>query len=69
MTKKTEKTKQIRVLKPLWGKFNLPYAVGHSPKIEAKLADDIIKSGHAISETEAKKMDELEEDIEEETQE
>lgn len=50
---------QIRVIRPLWGKFNLPYAVGHSPKIETKLANEIIKSGHGITEVEAKKMDEL----------
>lgn len=60
---------QIRVIRPLWGKFNLPYAVGHSPKIETKLANEIIKSGHAITEEEAKKMDELANEEEKENEE
>lgn len=57
MAKQSKKTKQIRVKKPLWGKFNLPYPVGSSPKIEEKLADELIDAGFAISEDEAKKLD------------
>ncbi|MDH7444672.1 hypothetical protein [Aquimarina sp. 2201CG14-23] len=48
---------QIRVKKSLWGKFNLPYAVGHSPELEKKLAEKLIEHGYAITEADAKKLD------------
>ncbi len=59
MSKKANKTIKIRVTGPLWGKFNLPWEIGHSPTLDYKLGMEIINSGHAITEEEAKKLDAL----------
>lgn len=57
---KKEVTK-VRIMKPLWGKFKMPYNVGQFAKIESKLAGELIAGGYAISEADAKKLDKVEE--------
>ena len=59
-TKESIPVKEVRVLKPLWGKFNLPYPVGSTAKMPVKLADTVIGSGYGMSEEEAKKLEESE---------
>lgn len=52
---------KIKVLKPLWGKFNLPYVVGRTYSVEEKLANELILAGCAITESDAKKADKVNE--------
>lgn len=56
-TKKS--TIEIRVIKPLWGKFKLPYKVGQDVKIESKMASELMKAGFATNSADAKKADEI----------
>ena len=52
---------KVRITKPLWGKFKMPYKVGQDVEIESKLASELISGGFAISEADAAKVDKIEE--------
>lgn len=54
---KKAKTEKVRILKPVWGKFNLPYTVGKDFDLESKLAGELIKEGFAMATAEAKKLE------------
>jgi len=56
------KTKEVRILKAVWGKFNLPYTVGRDFKLETKLANELIREGYAMESKEAKKLDQADAD-------
>lgn len=56
--KNTEGKKlKVVITKPLWGKFKMPYEVGHSPLLEEKVAAELIKAGYAITEADAKQAE------------
>lgn len=57
MAKKAKGTVKVRIMKPLWGKFKMPYEVGHEPKLEEKVAAELIAEGYAISAADATKAD------------
>lgn len=56
-----KKSIKVRIIKPLWGKFKMPYKVGQDVEIESKLASELISGGFAMSQADAEKADEIEE--------
>lgn len=40
------KTTKIRVLKPMWGVYNIPGEPGHIREVSSALAEDIIENGY-----------------------
>lgn len=53
---KSKKSK-VRITRPLWGKFLMPYPVGSDVSLDAKMASVLIKEGFAIPAVEAAKID------------
>lgn len=43
MSKKTK----IEIVKSVWGKFKMPYEVGHTPEVDEKVAAEMIETGYA----------------------
>jgi hypothetical protein len=53
----SKKKSKIRITKPLWGKFNLPYPAGSDVSLESKMATELVNEGFAIPAAEAAKAD------------